>query len=42
VEKVRDLIDAKRVDLKIREDPIRGVYVENLSEIEVTSSQLLY
>jgi len=41
IERVRDLIDPARGDLKIREDPLRGIYVEGLSEVEATSKQHL-
>ena len=34
-EKIRDLIDSKRVNLNIRETPSRVIYIENLSEYYV-------
>ena len=34
-EKIRDLIDTKRVNLNIRETPSRVIYIENLSEYYV-------
>jgi hypothetical protein len=36
-EKLRDLFDVGCTDLRIKESPSRGIYVENLSEISVTS-----
>ena len=36
MEKVKDLIDTSKVNLSIREDPVKGIYIENLSEHYVT------
>jgi hypothetical protein len=36
-EKLRDLFDVGCTDLRIKESPSRGIYVENLSEISVAS-----
>lgn len=41
IEKIRDLLNTARVDLKIREDPVRGIYIENLSEVEVADERQL-
>jgi kinesin family protein 5 len=37
MEKIRDLLDVERRDLRIREDNIKGVYVQNISEFFVNS-----
>lgn len=37
MERIRDLLDVDRKDLKIREDNIKGVYVQGLSEFFVSS-----
>eukprot|EP00906_Rhabdomonas_costata_P021352 RCo031008 len=37
MERILDLIDRSRTGLNIREDPRRGVYVEDLTEVEVRS-----
>ncbi|KAJ4978735.1 hypothetical protein NE237_009515 [Protea cynaroides] len=38
-EQILDLLDPSIVNLQIREDAKRGVYVENLKEVEVTSAR---
>ncbi|KAI4322505.1 hypothetical protein L6164_022193 [Bauhinia variegata] len=38
-EQILDLLDPSSTNLQIREDSKRGVYVENLKEIEVTSAR---
>ncbi|XP_043701670.1 kinesin-like protein KIN-12E isoform X11 [Telopea speciosissima] len=38
-EQILDLLDPSSVNLQIREDAKRGVYVENLKEVEVTSAR---
>ncbi len=38
MEKIRDLLDVDRKDLKIREENARGIYVQNLSEFYVTDA----
>lgn len=37
LERIRDLLDPKRQNLQIREDPKRGIYVEGMSEEYVNS-----
>jgi kinesin family member 15 len=37
-EKINDLLNEKNLDLRIREDPKLGVYVQNLTEVEVGNS----
>lgn len=38
-EQILDLLDPSSVNLQIREDAKKGVYVENLTELEVTSAR---
>ncbi|KAL9171539.1 hypothetical protein ABFS82_04G215700 [Erythranthe guttata] len=38
-EQILDLLDPSSVNLQIREDSKKGVYVENLTEVEVTSAR---
>jgi kinesin family protein 5 len=42
MEKIRDLIDISRKDLKVHEDKIKGVYIGNLSESYVSSDNGVY
>ena len=42
MEKIRDLLDVDRKDLRIREDQVRGIYVQNLSEFYVSDTQEIY
>jgi kinesin family protein 5 len=42
MEKIRDLLDVDRKDLKIREDQVRGIYVQNLSEFYVSEASEIY
>lgn len=42
MEKVRDLIDPTKTDLKIREERSKGVFVENVTEISVTDENEIY
>lgn len=37
MEKIRDLLDVDRRDLRIREDNLKGVYIQNISEFYVSS-----
>lgn len=39
MEKIRDLIDVSRVNLSIREDKARGIYIEDISEYYVSSKE---
>ncbi|KAI3450790.1 hypothetical protein Pfo_007455 [Paulownia fortunei] len=38
-EQILDLLDPSSINLQIREDSKKGVYVENLTEVEVTSAR---
>ncbi|XP_022869345.1 kinesin-like protein KIN-12E isoform X2 [Olea europaea var. sylvestris] len=38
-EQILDLLDPSSVNLQIREDTKKGIYVENLNEVEVTSAR---
>ena len=42
MEKIRDLLDPSRTDLKIREDKKRGVYIEDVMETCVTEESEVY
>jgi len=35
-EKIRDLLEPKKNDLKVREDKQRGVYIADLTEVYIT------
>lgn len=39
MEKLRDLIDIHKTDLKIRESKTRGIYIQNCTEAYVASPQ---
>jgi kinesin family protein 5 len=39
MEKLRDLIDTSKTDLKIRSDKKRGIFIENLTESYISSSE---
>lgn len=38
MEKLRDLLDNSKTNLRIREDKVRGIYIEDSSEMFVSSS----
>ncbi|KAA8544392.1 hypothetical protein F0562_022404 [Nyssa sinensis] len=38
-EQILDLLDTSSINLQVREDTKKGVYVENLTEVEVTSAR---
>lgn len=42
MEKIRDLIDTSKVDLKIRSDKKKGIFIENLTETYISSAQEVY
>ena len=42
MEKIRDLLDPTKTDLKIREDKKRGVYIEDNMEKYVTEESEVY
>jgi kinesin family member 5 len=42
MEKIRDLLDMTRVNLKIREDKTRGVYIEDVTESYVSEEMEVY
>jgi len=37
MEKIKDLIDPSRVNLNVREDKTKGIYIENLSEFYIST-----
>ena len=42
MEKIRDLIEPAKTDLKIREDKKRGIYIEDICETFVTEESEVY
>ena len=42
MEKLRDLLDQSKVDLKIRSDKKRGIYIEDLTETYISSPEEIY
>jgi kinesin family protein 5 len=42
MEKINDLIDSSRTNLHIREDKVKGIYVEDLTEHYVSSEEEVY
>jgi len=42
MEKLRDLIDTSKTDLKIRSDKKRGIFIENLTETYISSPEEVY
>jgi len=42
MEKIRDLLDVSKVDLKIREKKEKGIYIEDVTEKFVSSEQEVY
>lgn len=42
MEKLRDLIDSNKSDLKIRSDKKRGVFIEDLTENYISSPEEVY
>ena len=38
-EKIMDLLDTNKTNLKIKEDRLRGIFVQNLTEIKVESPE---
>ena len=42
LEKIRDLIDPEKYNLKIREDRARGIYIEDVSEVYVSQESEVY
>ena len=39
LEKIRDLLDVHKVDLTLREDPIKGFYIAGVTEEDVKSPE---
>lgn len=39
MEKIRDLLDINRINLNIREDKVKGIYIEDISEYYVSSKE---
>jgi kinesin family protein 5 len=37
MEKLRDLINTTKTDLKIRSDKKKGIFIENLTEVYISS-----
>ena len=42
MEKLRDLIDTNKSDLKIRSDKKKGIFIESLTEIYISSPEEVY
>ena len=42
MEKLRDLMDSNRNDLKIRSDKKKGIYIEGLTEVYISTSEEVY
>ena len=42
MEKLRDLMDSHKIDLKIRSDKKKGIYIENLTEIYISTPEEIY
>jgi len=42
MEKLRDLIDPNKQDLKIRSDKKRGIFIEDLTEKYISSPEEVY
>ena len=42
MEKIRDLIDPTKTDLKIREEKSKGVFIENVTEFSVSEEGEVY
>ena len=42
MEKIRDLLEPHKTDLKVREDPKRGIYIDDLTEKFVTEESEVY
>jgi hypothetical protein len=40
-EKIRDLLDTTGVDLKLRENKVRGVYIDNVFECPIRDEEEL-
>lgn len=39
MEKLRDLLEPSKADLKIRSDKKRGIYIEDLTETYISSAE---
>ena len=42
MEKIRDLLDPSKIDLKIRDHPKKGIYIEDVMETFVTEESEVY
>ena len=42
MEKLRDLLDNSKTNLRIREDKVRGIYIEDSSESFVSSAEEIF
>jgi kinesin family member 5 len=42
MEKIKDLIDPKKTNLKIHEDKVKGIYIEDVTETYVGEEQEVY
>ena len=42
MEKIRDLIDPSKTDLKVREERNKGVFIENVTEFSVSDEGEVY
>ena len=42
MERICDLLDAKKTNLQVKEDKTRGIYIQDATEVNVTSSDEMY
>lgn len=42
MEKLRDLLDNSKTNLRIREDKVRGIYIEDSTEMYVSSASEIF
>ncbi len=42
MEKVKDLLDPKKINLKVHEDKVKGIYIEDVTETYVGEEQEVY
>jgi hypothetical protein len=42
MEKIRDLLNINKKNLKIRSNPIKGIHIEDITEIYVTNELEVY
>ena len=42
MEKIQDLLDAKKTNLQVKEDKTRGIYVQDATEVYVQSTEEMF